>query len=327
MGKLPRETAAGAKEADVAVIIDLPASGLLSVPGKGRSWRSRSPAPYLFLAIPVGLLIVLTYVPIMMSFALSLFEWDGFGQSARPFVGLDNYIHFFTTPALFGVFFVSLYYLAGAFVQTAIALYLATLLSFSTKFKNVFKGVIFFPYLLNGVAIGFIFIYFFKPGGVLDSFTSLFGADPMNNPLWLGDRSLINISLAFVSVWRYMGLTFVLFLGAIQSIPPETLEAAQMDGANKWQELRYIIIPGIRPIISLSLILAIAGSLSVFEIPYIMEFGANGSSTFVIQTVQTAFNYHQYGLATAMAVVLLMLILLVTAVQRRLVSDEPVDLV
>jgi multiple sugar transport system permease protein len=241
-------------------------------------------------------------------------------------VGLDNSVQFFTRPELFGVFFVSLYYLAGAFIQTAVALYLATLLSFTTKFKNVFKGIIFFPYLLNGVAIGFIFIYFFKPGGVLDSFTALFGADPNNNPLWLGDRSLINISLAFVSVWRYIGLTFVLFLGAIQSIPPETLEAAQMDGANKCQELRYIIIPGIRPIISLSLILAIAGSLSVFEIPYIMEFGANGSSTFVIQTVQTAFNYHQYGLATAMAVVLLVLIVAVTVIQRRLVSDDPVDL-
>jgi ABC-type sugar transport system permease subunit len=312
--------------AEEARIIDLPSASARKMGSKGRYWRSRPTTPYLFLLIPVTLLVVLTYVPMIETFVLSLFQWDGFGSSPRPFVGLDNYIQFFTNPQYFGVFAVSLYYLVGAFIQIALALYLATLLSFDTRFRNFFKGVIFFPYLLNGVAIGFIFIYFFRPAGVLDSFTSLFGADPNNNPLWLGDRSLINISLAFVSVWRYIGLNFILFLGAIQSIPPETLEAAQMDGANKWQELRYIIIPSIRPIISLSLILAIAGSLSVFEIPYIMEFGANGSATFVIQTVETAFKYHQYGLATAMAAVLLVLILIVTAIQRLLIPDEPVDL-
>jgi raffinose/stachyose/melibiose transport system permease protein len=324
---LPRQTVAGLETAGEVVIVDLPSSDLLKVGPKRRSPRARSLTPYLFLAIPVVLLVVLTYVPMVETFALSLYNWDGFGQSHIQFVGLQNYFSFFTDPAQFGVLFVSLYYLVGAFVQLALALYLATLLSSRTRFRNLFKGVIFFPYLLNGVAISFIFLYFFRPGGVLDSFTSIFGADPNNNPLWLGDRSLINISLTFVSVWRYMGLNFILFLGAIQSIPPETLEAAQMDGANKWQELRYIIIPGIRPIIALSLILAIAGSLSVFEIPYIMEGGANGSATFVIETVNTAFKYHQYGLATAMAAILLVLILLVTWAQRRLIHDEPVELI
>jgi ABC-type sugar transport system permease subunit len=327
MGKLPRRTEPGTKAAGEAVIIDLPSTDLLRVEDKGRSRQARSVTPYLFLLIPVALLAIFTYVPMVETFALSAYNWDGFSQSGITFVGLQNYIDFFTKPELFGVFFVSLYYLAGAFVQIALALYLATLLSSRTRFRNLFKGIIFFPYLLNGVAISFIFFYFFQPGGVLDSFLSIFGADPQNNPLWLGDRSLINISLTFVSVWRYMGLNFILFLGAIQSIPPETLEAAQMDGANKWQELRYIIIPGIRPILALSLILAIAGSLSVFEIPYIMLDGANGSSTFVIQTVHTAFKFHEYGLATAMAAVLLVIILIVTWLQRRLISDEPVELI
>jgi ABC-type sugar transport system permease subunit len=325
MGKLPRQTGAGAADVGEAVIVDLPVNALSVASRMGHSSRSRSITPYLFLLIPVTLLIVLTYVPMVMTFVLSLFNWQGFSQG-NTFVGPQNYINFFSDPQLFGVLFVSLYYLVGAFVQLALALYLATLLSFSTKFRNVFKGIIFFPYLLNGVAIGFIFIFFFRPGGVLDSFTSLFGADPNNNPLWIGDRSLINISLTFVSVWRYIGLNFVLFLGAIQSIPPETIEAAQMDGANKWQELRYIIMPGIRPILALSMILAIAGSLSVFEIPYIMTDGANGSMTFVIQTVKTAFTQHDYGLATAMAFILFLLILIVTGVQRLVISNEPVEL-
>ena len=78
----------------------------------------------------------------------------------------------------------------------------------------------------------------------------------------------------------------MLFLGAIQSIPGELYEAAEIDGANRWQQFRYLILPGIRPVVGLSFILAISGSLAVFEIPFIMTGGANGSETFVIQTVQ-----------------------------------------
>jgi multiple sugar transport system permease protein len=127
-------------------------------------------------------------------------------------------------------------------------------------------------------------------------------------------------------VWRYLGLNFVLFLGAIQSIPAPLYEAAQIDGATRWQQFRHIIAPSIKPIISLSLILAISGSLAVFEIPYIMTGGANGSKTFVIQTVDLAFKFNKVGLASAAAVVLLVVILVVTWVQRRLVPDERVEL-
>ena len=118
----------------------------------------------------------------------------------------------------------------------------------------------------------------------------------------------------------------MLFLGAIQSIPGQLYEAAELDGANRWHQFRHIILPGIRPIVGLSFILAISGSLSVFEIPFIMTGGANGSETFVIQTVNIAFKFNKVGLASAMAVVLLLIVLLVTWIQRRLVPDEKVDL-
>ena len=127
-------------------------------------------------------------------------------------------------------------------------------------------------------------------------------------------------------MWRYLGLNFVLFLGAIQSVPSEILDASAIDGASRWQQFRYIIAPSIQPVIGLTFILAIAGALSVFEIPYVMTSGANGSSTFVIQTVNLAFKNQKVGLASAMAVVLLVLVLFVTWVQRRVVPEEAVDL-
>ena len=127
-------------------------------------------------------------------------------------------------------------------------------------------------------------------------------------------------------MWRYLGLNFVLFLGAIQSIPSERYEAAELDGANRWHQFRYIIAPSIKPLISLSVILAVSGSLAVFEVPYIMLLGANGSATFVIKTVETAFTFHEVGQASALAVVLLLIVLGVTWVQRRVVPDKEVDL-
>jgi multiple sugar transport system permease protein len=282
--------------------------------------RRRTAAPYAFLVVPLAFLVVFTYVPVVNMFWYSVTSWDGLSPS-KEFVGPDNYVEIFTRPELFGVLKVSLYYVAGAVVQILLALYFATVLSFGTWFRNVFKGIIFFPYLVNGVAIGMIFLFFFQPGGTLDSALGAVGLGGARQQ-WLGDPAVVNWSLAGTSIWRYLGLNFVLFLGAIQSIPPHLYEAAELDGAGRWAQFRYIILPGIRPVVSLSFILAISGSLSVFEIPFIMTGGANESETFVIQTVNMAFKYYKFGLASAMAVVLLVIILLATWLQRRVARED-----
>ncbi|MGW0191570.1 carbohydrate ABC transporter permease [Streptomyces sp. NPDC003362] len=291
-------------------------------PRRARLWRGVT--PWLFLLAPLALLITFTYAPIANMIAYSFTDWDGISPELR-FTGAGNYVEIFTREELFQVFFVSGYYLAASAVQIVVALYFATVLSFNLRFRNFFKGVLFFPYLVNGVAIGFVFLYFFQDGGTLDSLLGLFGADPGH--AWLGDPTSANTSLAGVSVWRYLGLNFVLFLGAIQSIPGELYEAAELDGATRLQQFRHIIAPGIKPVVTLTVILSVSGSLSAFEIPYIMTGGATGTETFVIQTVKLAFQFNKTGLASAAAVVLLLIILLVTWVQRRLVPDERVDLV
>ncbi|MGP4089096.1 carbohydrate ABC transporter permease [Streptomyces sp. KR55] len=291
-------------------------------PRRARLWRGL--IPWLFLIAPLALLLVFTYAPIANMVAYSFTDWDGVSPELH-YTGAGNYAEIFTREDLFQVFFVSGYYLAASVVQIVVALYFATILSFNVRFRNFFKGVLFFPYLINGVAIGFVFLYFFQDGGTLDSVLSLFGVHP--DHAWLGSPTSANVSLAGVSVWRYLGLNFVLFLGAIQSIPGELYEAAELDGANRWHQFRHIIAPGIKPVLSLSVILSVSGSLSVFEIPYIMTGGATGTETFVIQTVKLAFQFNKTGLASAAAVVLLLIILAVTWVQRRLVPDERVDLV
>ncbi|MFD7686491.1 carbohydrate ABC transporter permease [Streptomyces sp. NPDC059781] len=301
-----------------------PAGPKRAAPAPRRTRLSRRLTPWLFLIAPLALLLTFTYAPIANMLAYSFTDWDGVSPELN-WTGTENYTELLTRSELFEVFFVSGYYLVASVVQIGLALYFATILSFDVRFRNFFKGVLFFPYLINGVAIGFVFLYFFQDGGTLDSVLSLFGVG--TDHAWLGTPFSANTSLAGVSVWRYMGLNFVLFLGAIQSIPGELYEAAEIDGANRWHQFRHIIAPGIKPILSLSVILSVSGSLSVFEIPYIMTGGATGTETFVIQTVKLAFQFNKTGLASAAAVVLLLIVLAVTWVQRRIVPDEKVDLV
>ncbi|WP_253259367.1 carbohydrate ABC transporter permease [Subtercola boreus] len=291
----------------------------------GRSGvRHRKITPYLFLIVPLAFLITFTYVPAANLIWFSVTDWDGIDKT-KNIVGADNFIEIFTDPEVFRVFYVSLFYIAASFIQMGLALYFATVLSFSTRFRNLFKGILFFPYLINGVAIGLMFLYFFQPDGTLDSLLKAVGLQEVTTQ-WLGNPDAVNPSLAATSVWRYTGLNFVLFLGAIQSIPSQLYEAADLDGANRFQQFRFIIVPGIKRIISLSFILAISGSLAVFEIPFIMTGGANGSATFVIETIRQAFTFRQVGLASAMAVVLLVIVLIVTLVQRKLLPDDEVNL-
>ncbi|GIH99971.1 carbohydrate ABC transporter permease [Planobispora takensis] len=286
---------------------------------KGSSRGRQALTPWLFLLVPLAFLVTFSYVPIINMIVYSFTDWDGVSPDYA-FTGVENYVEIFTRPELFKVFVASLYYLAAAGLQIALALYFATVLSFNTRFRNLFKGILFFPYLINGVAIGFVFLYFFQEGGTFDTVLGLLGVG--GEHLWLGDPDLVNFSLAGVSVWRFLGLNFVLFLGGIQSIAPELYEAAELDGAGRWQQFRFIIVPSLRPLIGLTAILAISGCLSVFEIPYIMTGGAGASETFVIQTVKLAFRFNKTGLASAAAVVLLIIILLVTWLQRRLVPEE-----
>ena len=275
---------------------------------------------FLFTIVPVSLLLLFSYYPLVKMFQYSLTDWNGITPDPN-FVGLDNYRTVLTNPKYFSVFKTSFYYFIATFFQFGIALLFATILSFKVKFANFWKGILFFPYLLNGVAIGFIFLYFYKGGGTLDTVLTFFGLEDQIQ-LWLGNRSINNISLAFTSVWRYTGFNFLVFLGAIQSVNPEIYEAAEIDGANQWDKFRYIIVPSIKKIIFLNIILGISGSLSVFDIPYIMTGGSNGTTTFVIQTIATAFKYNKTGLASAMGIILLVIVIVVTVVQKLAVKEE-----
>ena len=130
------------------------------------------------------------------------------------------------------------------------------------------------------------------------------------------DQSINNWSLVATSVWRYFGQNMVLFIGAIMSVDADLYEAAQLDGANKWQQFKHIILPGIRTIVTLNVILSITGSLSAFEQPFVITDGANGTGTYFVIMNEIAHVSQKIGLASAMAVVLLLIIFACTILQK-----------
>ncbi|MBO4591138.1 MAG: sugar ABC transporter permease [Eubacterium sp.] len=267
-----------------------------------------------FMIIPLILLMVFTYIPFGKMVSFSFFDMSY--TRNKGFVGLDNYIKVFKRKDCFKALRLSLYYMAGSVIQLSLALFLANILSFNIKGRNLFRGLMFFPFLISGIAVGFIFKFFFTHGFVLDSVLTTVGFKLENLPYWLKDQRINNWSLVGTSVWRYFGQNMVLFIGAIMSIDAEMYEAAKLDGATEFQRFRYIILPNIKSIFILNVIMSISGSLSAFEPPYVITDGANGTGTYFVIMHEIAHTQMKVGLASAMAVVLLLIIFTVTIIQN-----------
>lgn len=267
-----------------------------------------------FMLAPLLLLLVFTYIPFFKMFQFSFYDMKYIGN--REWVGLENYKEVFTRKDCFQALKLSGYYIIASFVQLGLALWFASVLSFKTKGSGIYKGFMFFPYLVCGIAVGFIFKFFYTRGFVLDTILQWIGFDLESLPYWLKDKSINNISIAATSVWRYMGQNMVLFIGAIMSVDSTLYEAAAIDGASGWSKFRYIIFPSIKTIIVLNMILAITGSLSVFEPPYVITGGEFGTGTYFVIMNKLAHESQKVGLASAMAIVLFVLILLATMIQK-----------
>lgn len=269
---------------------------------------------FTFMIVPLLLLFTFTYLPFAKMIQFSFYDMKYIGE--REFVGLKNYIQVFTRDDCFRALRLSLYYIGASFIQLGLALYFASILSFKTRAGGVFKGFMFFPYLVCGIAVGFIFKFFYTRGFVLDTVLQWCGFDLENLPYWLKDTSINNVSIAATSIWRYMGQNMVLFAGAIMSVDSTLYEAADIDGVNGWQKFRYIIFPSIKTIIVLNMILSITGSLSAFEPPYVITGGNFGTGTYFVIMNKLAHESQKVGLASAMAIVLLIIIIIATVLQK-----------
>ncbi len=276
-----------------------------------------------FLLIPLALLALFTYYPAMRLVYLSFTSWDGISP-VKEWLGLGNYIEIFTNPDLFGVFLHQIPYVLIGIIQNIVAIVFAVILNSKLRGRNFFRVMLFLPFIMNAVAVAFMFQYVFDTtNGSLNGLLGLVGLESWQQS-WLGNASLVNYALASIGFWRFMGYNMVIYLGALQSIPGDMYEAAKMDGASRFQMLWSLTIPNLTPIISLNMFLTLSGALAVFDLPFVLTKGgpAGASETFLFKTIETAFQFNNYGLASAMSVVLLLFTAIILLVQNLVINRK-----
>ena len=270
---------------------------------------------FTFLFVPVTLLLVFSFYPATRLFYLSLMDWDGFSPT-MDFIWFENFIELvYWDPDLLRPLINSIYYFIGSLMQLGLALWFAVILNEKLPGSAFFKMMLFLPFVLNQVASAFVFRVFYQVGGALDGFLMFLGLQEFIQP-WLMDREVVPWSLVGASVWRYLGFNLVICFASLQSVSKDLYEAATIDGAGDWQKFRFITLPSIKMMLLLQILLSSVGSLEVFEIPLLITGGANGTMTFVMATVEQAFEFQAFGLASAMAVLLLFIVFAGFFVQR-----------
>lgn len=277
---------------------------------------------FTFLLIPVSLLLLFTYYPAAKLVYFSFTAWDGYSPE-KPWVGLDNYREVFLNPDIFGVFAHNFAYFVMGLVQNVIAIYFAVILNTRLRGKNVFRLLLFLPYIMNGVAVAFMFGYVFDTTqGSLNLFLNSIGLTRLSETSWLGTQGLVNYALASTGLWRFMGYNMVIYIASLQAIPSDLYEAAKIDGANAWKTFWSITLPNMKPVIQLNLFLTVTGALEVFDLPFVLTKGgpAGASQTYVQRVVETAFAYNNYGLASAMSIILLFFVIVVVGLQQFVLS-------
>lgn len=275
-----------------------------------------------FITIPLLLLFTFAYYPALELFRLSFMKWNGVSAN-KEWIGFANYVEVFSNPDIFGVFKHNFAYFVVGIIQNMLALFFAVILNTKLRGRNGFRLLLFLPYILNGVAVAYLFGYVYDTtNGSLNALLGSLGFEQLSQTSWLGNKDFVNYTLASVGLWRFMGFNMVIYLGALQSIPSDLYEAASIDGANAWQKFSKITLSNIYKIIELNLFLTVTGALEVFDLPFVLTKGgpAGASETFVMKIIETAFQFNNYGLASAMSVVLLLFVVIVLSIQRYLLS-------
>ncbi len=263
-------------------------------------------------------LIVFFGIPVLIAFGLSFYQWNGI--RAPEFVGLDNFTRIFRDP-MFGRALGNTIKLALMVIplNMALALGAAVLLNQKLPFRNLFRTVYFLPVVTSTVAASVVWTWIFQPS------LGLIGVVPVLGEMqWLTRPELVLIPIAAVTIWQRLGFDMILFLAGLQSVPRVLHEAAVIDGANRTQRFFNVTLPMISPTLFLVLILNFISVFQVFDQVFIMTQrttpgGVGGSATtLTFLLYQTGFVRSEFGYASAIALVLFLIVLLITGVQLRM---------
>ena len=289
-----------------------------------RGWWNRNQRlliPYIFIAPNVVVFAVFMFLPILLAFYISLNEWTLIGSPT--FVGLGNYLDMLEDSEFLRAFYNTGVYTLGT-VPTSIALGLAVAVGLNRKLpgRTLLRSIFFVPVIISLVAVALIAAWIFNDNyGIINAALSAVG---IGDVPWLSSARWAMISLIIATLWIRLGFNMVIYLAALQSIPTELYDAARVDGASGWRRFRHITWPLLGPTTFLLVIINIIYSLHVFDLIYVMTGGGPGfSTTVLVQYIyQMAFTEGQMGYASAIGVVLYLLLLVFTVFQWRVTRQS-----
>ena len=264
--------------------------------------------PYLFLLPAAAVLIVFFFIPFFQTFGLSFFDYSS-SLYHPTFAGADNYIKLFKEPIFYKVMFNTFMYLVIAVPFLVIfPLFVAILINQKIRGITLYKILIYLPVIVSIVVAAIAFKWLYAGQGILNYLASLFHLSPIG---WLVDTKWALFSVAIVTIWKGIGYYMMIYLASLMSVPQELYEACDIDGANFWQKHLTVTIPHIMPTIALVSTISTISAMKVFAEIYVMTKGGplNSTKTIVYYIYERAFENLDLGYASALAVVLLIVVM------------------
>jgi multiple sugar transport system permease protein len=288
-------------------------------PARGTRYRRRRQTLVAFglLAIPLAGVLIFRILPGMASFVLSFTEWNLFGRPEV--VGLANFQTLVNDPVFWQALRNTAYYVAGSVPGIVfVSLGLALILNRGIRGIKLFRTIYFLPVVSSMVAVGIMWRWMFNAQyGLVNSGLGFLGIEPIS---WLGSTTWAMPALIIVTVWREIGFYMIIFLAALQGVPQHLLEAARLDGAGPWQRFWGVTFPMISPVTFFVSIMAMINTFQAFDYMFVMTEGGprNSTLTLVYYLYQQGFQRFSMGYASAIALVLFLIILVITVIQWRI---------
>ncbi|MGB9679589.1 MAG: carbohydrate ABC transporter permease [Minisyncoccia bacterium] len=286
-----------------------------------------------FYEISSGYVFILPFIisisifligPLIYAFIISFKEFSFLNPAINKWVGFLNYIKLFSDPTFKKALLNTTIYSIGVVpTQLIISLILALIVNSDIKGKTFFRVAYYVPTVTSTVAVSVIFLYLFKADGLVNVLLAKFG---IQGPTWFNDVRFALPSIMMMAIWSSVGNYMVIFLAGLQDVPSELYEAAEVDGANKFQRFFKITLPMLKPIMFFNLVMSLIGTFQVFDQAYVVSQGTGGpldaTMTVVLDIYRTGFRDFNMGYASAMAFALFVIILILTLIQRKLFKEE-----
>jgi multiple sugar transport system permease protein len=281
--------------------------------------RREAISAYAFILPTIVGFVIFIVGPMLASFAISLYDWNLL--TAPKYVGLANYQQLFADQRIVTVYLTT-FRLALIIVICNMSLGLVLALMLDRKMpiilRNFFRVSFFFPFVVSAVAVSLIWTFLLhRDLGPINYYLGLLGIDRIN---WLNSSTYSPWAIVIADVWKNVGFYMLVFLGGLQAIQRDYYEAAEVDGANSWQQFRKITLPLLSPTILFLTVISVIGALQIFEQPQILTQGGPGDATrtIVMYIYEHGFRFFDMGYASTVALSLFVIILILTLIQFRL---------